>query len=266
MHPDDAKALQVIKRMRGADKIIRKLMELVHEQNFRGENLGEMISVNANNCPELYHSFMDVVRKVGIKAPELYLYNDPEMNAYTYGETNTFIALSSSLVERLEQHEVECIIAHECGHILCQHTLYSTLLMTLESIGVKFGIISEAALKPITTALQYWSRKSELSADRCAAAIVGERIFQTTLLKLTSGLTNIKGNPYQLVNQAHEYHRLMNESWLNRLQQYLRVAYNSHPQMCERAYEIDRWKRSWQYNRLRDEQNARIFNNKSYCA
>lgn len=33
-----------------------------------------------------------------------------------------------------------------------------------------------------------------------------------------------------------------------------RVAFNSHPQMCERAYEIDRWKHSYQYRKLFEHQ------------
>lgn len=55
----------------------------------------------------------------------------------------------------------------------------------------------------------------------------------------------------QLVEQAKEYHRFINDSWWNRIQQNCRVAFNSHPQMCERAWEIDRWKNSWQYKNLR---------------
>jgi Zn-dependent protease with chaperone function len=102
--------------------------------------------------------------------------------------------------------------------------------------------------------LQYWSRKSEYSADRCAAAVVGERTFQTSMLKLACGMAEIQGSPYQLVEQAKEYHRFVNDSWWNCIQQNCRIAFNSHPQMCERAWEIDRWKHSWQYKTLYSEQ------------
>jgi Zn-dependent protease with chaperone function len=172
------------------------------------------------------------------------------MNAYTYGETNTFVALSSSLVEKLNIEEVSSIIAHECGHILCKHTLYNTLLRTIEELGLLLQVISYSTLGPILMAMQYWSRKSELAADRCSAVVVGERTFQTTMLKLTTGVSEIQGSPYQLVEQAREYHRFENDSWWNCIQQNCRIAFNSHPQMCERAYEIDRWKHSWQYRKL----------------
>ena len=251
MHPEDAKALRMLKKIKGFDAFIRASMEYGYEQVYRGENMGFMVRVNNQNFPELYQAFKGVVKRVGIREPELYIYNDPVMNAYTYGETNIFIAISNSLINSLTLDEVRCILAHECGHILCQHTLYNTLLRTIEELGVLLQIISRAALGPILMSMQYWSRKSELSADRCAAAVVGERTFQTAMLKLTSGMSDIHGSPYQLVEQAREYHRFENDSWWNRIQQNCRIAFNSHPQMCERAYEIDRWKNSWQYRRLR---------------
>ena len=250
MHPEDAKALQMLRKIKGFDELIRALMEYGYEQVFRGENMGFMVKVNSRNFPELYQAFKGVVKRVGIREPELYIYNGPVMNAYTYGETNTFVALSSSLVEKLNIDEVSSIIAHECGHILCKHTLYNTLLRTIEELGLLLQVISYSTLGPILMAMQYWSRKSELSADRCSAVVGGERTFQTAMLKLTTGLSEIQGNPYQLVEQAREYHRFENDSWWNRIQQNCRVAFNSHPQMCERAYEIDRWKHSWQYRKL----------------
>ena len=250
MHPDDAKALRMLKKLKGFDELIRSSMEYGYEQVFRGENMGFMVKVTRQNFPDLYNTFKGVVRIVGIREPELCIYNDPVMNAYTYGETNTFVAVSHSLVEKMTMDEVRCVLAHECGHILCQHTLYNTLLRTIEELGTLLQVISRAALGPILIAMQYWSRKSELSADRCAAAVVGERTFQTAMLKLTCGLTEIQGSPYQLVDQAREYHRFENDSWWNRIQQNCRIAFNSHPQMCERAWEIDRWKHSYQYRKL----------------
>ncbi|MBR1521080.1 MAG: M48 family metallopeptidase [Bacteroidaceae bacterium] len=251
MHPDDAKALQILKKVKGLDGVVRLFMENGYEQLFRGENLGCMLKVNAHNFPSVWKIFRAVVRKVGIREPELYIYNDPIMNAYTYGETHTFIALSSSLVERLNPEELKSIIAHECDHILCKHTLYQTLLDTIEDLGFLAGILTYSVAGPLYLAMQYWSRKSELSADRCAAAIVGERTFQSAMLKLTCGIAATGGDPYQLVRQAQEYHRMENSSWWNRIQQNCRIALYTHPQMCERAWEIDRWKESWQYRRLR---------------
>lgn len=172
------------------------------------------------------------------------------MNAYTYGDTHIFIALSSSLVERLTIPELKAIIAHECGHILCRNTLYKTLLHQIEDLGEATQLITKSLTFPVYCTLQYWSRMSEYSADRCAAAVVGEHTFQMAFLKLTSGLSSIQGNPYQLVEQARIYNNMRNSSFFNYIQQSFRVALYSHPQNCQRAYEIDRWRSSANYRKL----------------
>ena len=101
MHPEDAKAIQMIKSVPGYEKLVRLFMKLGYEMQYRGENLANMVRVTPHCYPQIYGLFKEVVNKTGIKEPELYIYNDPEMNAYTYGETRTFVALSSSIVEKL---------------------------------------------------------------------------------------------------------------------------------------------------------------------
>ncbi len=251
MHPEDAKAIQTLKKLRGLDTVAKSVMEWGYERLFKGENLGELVKVTEGNYPVLYRQFVEVVEVVGIHEPELYLYNSPVMNAYTYGDTDPFVAVSSSMVERMEPDELKCILAHECGHILCRHTLYQTVLEVLEDAGSLAGIITEGVTLPLVMALRYWSRRSELSADRCAAAVMGERTFQSAMLKLASGLPGEVVDPYQLVRQAEKYEALRTGSLFDRLQQGWRVAFNTHPQMCHRAREIDRWKHSWQYKQLR---------------
>lgn len=119
-------------------------MRLGFERQLRGENLGNMLRVNGRNYPILYQDFKNVVGKVGIPEPELYIYNSPEMNAYTYGNTCVFIALSSGLIEHLDREELLSVIGHECGHILCKHVLYKSMLHTLEEAGFWFDLICQS--------------------------------------------------------------------------------------------------------------------------
>jgi hypothetical protein len=71
------------------------------------------------------------------------------------------------------------------------------------------------------------------------------------MLKLSSGVDAQIVNRSPLLDQAEEYHKLKNASWWNRIQQNCQEALYSHPYECERAWEIDRWKNSWQYRKLR---------------
>ena len=78
----------------------------------------------------------------------------------------------------------------------------------IEDMGKATQVITESLAFPAYCALQYWNRMSEYSADRCAAAVVGEQVFQSALLKLTSGLSDIQGDPYQLVEQGKRYYEM----------------------------------------------------------
>ncbi len=251
MHPEDAKAIQMIKKTKRLNPLVRKIMDYGYEKKLRGIILGNHLKVNAHNLPKVYQAFKDVVRKVGIKEPELYIFQDTDLFAYTYGETNTFICVSSTLVKEFTVEELQCVIAHECGHLLCKHSFYKSILRILMDMQDALGIITWIAFEPLYFALQYWNRKGELSADRCAAAVTGESVFQSMMLKLSSGVDAKIVNRSPLLDQAEEYHKLKNASWWNRIQQTSREAACSHPYDCERAYEIDRWKNSWQYRRLR---------------
>ena len=150
----------------------------------------------------------------------------------------------------MTKDELRAILAHECGHILCKHVLYGSVVETLRRLGDNLCLIRYTMTGPIELALQYWSRRSEFSADRCAALVAGEEAFQRSMLKLASGLSDIGNDPYRLVKQAKEYHKHENKSLWNRIQQNCRMAFYSHPQMVNRAYETDRWTHSQQSRSL----------------
>lgn len=259
MHPEDQKAIGALKKIPYLDEICRSVMEIAYERICRSENLGMMAKVDGSFMPKLYHDLEDVAEVIGIKMPELYVYNDPVMNAFTFGETNPFVCVSSGLAEKMTSEECKAILAHECGHILCQHVLYSSMVETLRMIGEEFGGIGSMLTSPIKLAILYWSRRSEFSADRCAAAVVGERTFQVSMLKLTLGLSDVGNDPYRLVKQAREYHAHEKKDLWSKFLQNCRVAFFSHPQNAIRAYEIDRWKKSAAYRRIRQAISSNIY-------
>ena len=107
MYPEDAKAIQVIRSVPGCERLIRTYLQLGYERQLRGENLANCVQVTSESFPRIYTLFREVVRKVGIQEPELYVYNDPVINGYTFGETRPFVALSSSLIEHLDEEELK---------------------------------------------------------------------------------------------------------------------------------------------------------------
>lgn len=251
LHPEDSKALQVLKSIPFVDTICRKILEWSDESMCKGENISSYILITKENMPKVYNLFKKVVNKVGIEEPELYVYNDPFMNAYTFGETKPFVAISSSCIEKMDDDELQVIMAHECGHILCKHVLYNSVANLLWILGDKLCKLSMTMNGPIYMALKYWSRRSEFSADRCAAVIAGAEAFQRTMMKLSCGLSILPEETDQLVEQGKEYQQMSEESLWNQIRFNADVVWYNHPRLCLRALEIDRWKNSYGFKSLR---------------
>lgn len=60
---------------------------------------------------------------LGMRAPELYLRQSPVPNAYTLAVQGRrpFVVVHSALAELLNPAELQAVLAHELGHLLCDH-------------------------------------------------------------------------------------------------------------------------------------------------
>ena len=126
IHPSDKKSLDSLKAVPGFDMVIKKVVELVAEKSFKLTTTAQFLKLGPNQMPEIYGLLVKICIKLEIKVPELYLSLDRSVNAYTLGDTEVFIVLHSGCLETLTLEEIETILAHECGHILCHHSLYHT--------------------------------------------------------------------------------------------------------------------------------------------
>lgn len=83
MHPENRKALQKLQEATYINTICRKIMNIGYERIFRGENFVNMVKCSENRMPHILELMKQVATKVGFSVPEVYVYNDPIMNAYT---------------------------------------------------------------------------------------------------------------------------------------------------------------------------------------
>ena len=91
--------------------------------------------------------------------------------------------------------------------------------------------------------LLYWSRKSELSADRAAAAAMGSaNPVIETMVRLSGGSKVITGkvNIKEYAAQADAYDALQESNW-DKILQTAAIAYQSHPFAAVRVREILKW-------------------------
>lgn len=259
IHPRDAAALRQLESVPGFPLLVKKIMEIGLEKLQYGVNMASSIRLSEKQLPELYHHLPPICKKLGIAEPELYLVMDPQPNAFTFGDTRVYIGITSGLVEMMDDEELDAVLAHECGHILCRHVLYN-MVADYMTRGVDFlGILGPFITKPIEYALLYWSRQAELSCDRCASIITSPDVVTRTMARLAGGPKSITKNlnMEEWAKQADKYDEICKDGlWNKALQLYVTIG-QDHPFSAVRVREILQWKQTPQYRNLKDTLSAR---------
>lgn len=251
IHPEDATALEALQRIPMLPKVVKSFMDIGVEQLQTGLNMATKIKLSPTQLPELYNILPPMCELLDIKEPDFFLEMNPIPNAYAFGDTQTAITITSSLVEMMSEEELRGVVAHECGHIACHHMLYRTLAyMLANASGMVESLLSLAA--PIHYALMYWSRKSELSCDRVAAYIVGPQTAISMLSRLAGGPKNItsKLNLMELAEQADLYDALCKSDLWNKVLQTYAVMNQDHPYTSVRVRELLKWTETPHYKSL----------------
>ena len=173
LHPTDKAAMKALKAIPGFNQFVKAYMNIWNERQFRIINMSSKLKISEKQMKKYYDMLPPICEKLGIEVPELYLELDVNPNAYTYGDKDVFIVLTSGLFETMPDHLIRTILAHECGHIACHHTMYTTMgRMILKGVANIPGAASLVTM-PLQIAFAYWMRCSEFSADRAAAICDG---------------------------------------------------------------------------------------------
>ncbi len=253
IHPEDAAALRQMENIPGFASLIKKILAIGLENLQYGVNMASAIRLSERQLPDIYKHLPPICEKMGIPEPEFYLQMDPNPNAWTFGDTRIYITVTSSLVEMMSEEELDAIIAHECGHILCRHVLYHTIARWLSSGLANLGILGAIAT-PVQFAMYYWSRKSELSADRAASIITNPEIVASTMARLSGGPKSLTSriNLEEWARQADDYDKIQNDGLWNKTLQLAVIAGLDHPFSAVRVREILKWGDSEQYAMIKN--------------
>ena len=251
IHPEDAAALRQLESIPGFPTLVRKILSLGFEQLMYGMNMASAIRLSPTQLPNLYNHLPPICEKLGIDEPEFYLEMNPFPNAYTFGDTRIFITMTSGLVEMMNEKELDTVIAHECGHILCRHVLYHTIANYILSGVDALGVLGALTI-PVKYAILYWQRKSELSCDRAASIVTSPDIVASVMARLSGGPKSItsKVNMEEWAKQADQYDSIRNDGLWNKALQVYAIAAQSHPFSAVRVREILYWGKSAQYQNL----------------
>jgi Zn-dependent protease with chaperone function len=252
-HPLDLQATQAMKQLLGLDVLLRNVLGSVAEQFFYLENIASSVLVGEQQLPDLHKLLLEACKILDLEPPQLYVRQNPAPNAYTFAMRGKqpFIVIHTSLIELLTPEETQAVLAHELGHLKCEHSVYLTLanLVVLAGQLIPGGSILTQNLQE---QLMEWVRCAEFTCDRAALLVAQDpRVVASVLMKLSGGSPTLAPqlNLDAFLAQARSYED-MSTSDLGKMIRQLQTAQLSHPVPVLRAREVDRWATTQEYQSL----------------
>ena len=258
VHPADSRALAALRTIPGIDSALKKLLAVTGESAIRVIFMASAVKVTPEQCPDLHAKLQVACTALGVDMPDLYVQQNPVVNAFTGGVERPTIVLHSSLIERLTDEEVLAVVAHEVGHIHAEHVLYLTAARLIEALTT--AALSAAPIAAVVTqllsgtmraALLAWARRAELSCDRAALLVTQDpHVIGRTMMKLCGGTFASKVNYEQFLAQARDFQKNYDEKALDRFWADIITSGMTHPFPVWRVSEILKWVDSGEYQRL----------------
>ena len=175
--------------------------------------------VDERSAPELYRLVARLARRAGLPVPRIYLIHTDQPNAFATGRDpeHGVVAITTGLINLLDEEELAGVIAHELAHIKNRDTLIMTVTATiagaismLANFAMFFGgrdrnnplgfigtlllmILAPLAAMLVQMAI---SRTREYAADREGAEIAGNPLWLARALEKIEAYARGIPNPY----------------------------------------------------------------------
>ena len=249
-HPADRAATAALHAVPMLDTVVRRLVEFRYERALRQSMLGSAVQIGEHQLPDVWASYRGVARILDMPADhDVYVSASINWNAMTIGSRRPMIVLGSNLLAQLGPGEQRTVIAHELGHILSDHVLYTTALNILLAAGGGLPLGLGLPVRAVRAVLLEWMRAAELSCDRAATLAVRDpQIVCRALMVLAGGLPADRLNLDAFMAQAMDY-----EGWddsHDRVRRFLHELDTTHDNAVRRVSEVMRWVRSGEYDRI----------------
>ena len=196
------------------------IMSLMMSKWMAKKSTGAYVIEQPRNETEawLLNTVDNQARQLGLKRPEVAIYDAPEENAFATGpsKNNSLVAVSTGLLNGMTREEVEAVLAHEMSHVANGDMVTLTLIQGVVNTFVVFlsrlianmvagnnsdeeGAESSGTFFLVSMVLQrlfgflasfvvmWFSRQREYRADAGAAKLVGPQ-------KMIAALQRLKGN------------------------------------------------------------------------
>jgi Zn-dependent protease with chaperone function len=241
-----------MRKLTGFDVLLRKLSGLFNERSLRLQFLASGVRVSERQFPQINDMVRDGAYVLDLpQIPEVFVTQNPIVNAMALGADQPFIVINTGLVDLLDAEELRSVVGHELGHVLSGHAVYRTMLFHLINLAARIAWVplGYIGLRGIIWGLEEWYRKSELSCDRAGLlASQDPAAAKRVLMKLAGGARLSELNSDAFLEQAHDYDAVPDVR--DGLLKLLQLQGNSHPFAVTRFAELSRWIDSGEYERI----------------
>ena len=265
-HPLDLQATTALKNLPGLDVAVRSLLGSVAEDFFYLNNIASSVLVGEKQLPQLHKLLREACKVLDLEPPELYVQQNPAPNAYTFAMRGKkpFMVLHTSLIEILTPEEIQAVMAHELGHLKCEHGVYLTMANIIVLGANLLPLWGSVIAQSLQERMLEWLRCAEFSCDRAALLVAQDpKVVMSVLMKLAGGSPTLAPqlNLDAFIDQARAYEQVTTTD-LGKMLQAAQTQQLSHPVPVLRAKEIDRWAKNPQYQLLL-QGNKTIYNNEA---
>jgi Zn-dependent protease with chaperone function len=260
-HPMDKQASSALKLLAPLEWGLRQAISTFVEDAVFLENIASGVLVGPKQLPELHGMLLESCRLLGLSpVPDLYIRQSPSPNAYTLAVQGRrpFVVVTTALLDLMDPIETQAVIAHELGHLKCEHSLFIAMANLILSPLASVSPFGSAALQ---SSLLQWQRTAELTCDRAALLAVQDvRAVQSVIMKLCGGGKTFaqKMDVDAFVQQATAYDEVAS-SRMGRLVRASQTAEATHPLPIFRARELENFAGSKQYKSLLERGKPTIF-------
>lgn len=258
-HPADRAATSALHAIPLLDQVIKRLTDLGHERRLRQIVLGNAIRLGEDQLPEVWTDYVACITTLDLpRTPDLYIVNDPSVNAMTIGAKTPIVIANSSLIGAYDRPEVQSVLAHEVGHVLSEHYYYTTALLLLRQFldgALPRNLLLGLPARGMYLALLEWSRAAELTADRAAAIVMTDPLAPCRVIMRIAGGALPGMNFEAFLRQATEYDD--EDDLFSRHARFWQELNLTHPIAVRRVKELVAWVQTGEYDRIQSGQYAR---------
>jgi heat shock protein HtpX len=152
----------------------------------------------------VYGAVQEIAQRLRIEMPEVWVYESPDPNAFATGpsKNNSMVAVSTGLLNNLNEQEVRAVLAHEMGHVYNGDMFTTTVLAGLmntfvyfisrwvyrnlaernEALGFAAYMILQVMLSFLAMIpIMWFSRRREFGADAFSARVYGREAMISAL-------------------------------------------------------------------------------------